>query len=126
MAVTARVAGASLARVLEALPCGHRTLPLDEAHVVVGPTGVFALTHGLPDLDQAARRVSAAARALRELLAQRLSWAPFVDALVVVDGAAGRAEVAAVVPSRLLADVLTSGRPVLTGVEVDRIVTALA
>jgi hypothetical protein len=115
----------SLDGVVDGLPAPWVALPDDFGWVVIGPTGAFALTSGDPDVPGAGLKVARAAAATRAALAARLSWAPFVDPLVVVDGPAPPAEDAAVVPARLLADVLTSGPVVLQEDQIARIVQAL-
>ena len=111
----------SVDRVIESLPEAYHAVTIDHGLLVVGPTGVFAVTDDEPDVDTAAHRIARTASELRAELASRLSWAPFVDPIVVVDGQATRTEVAGVVPTRLLAGVLTGGRPLLGADEVERI-----
>lgn len=127
---------AALEEVVRDLPEGYVALAFGDAHVVVGPTGAFAVadTRGA-DLRDAAERVVAVARELRHRLVAALSWAPFVDAIVVADqvGPAGRRHGArapgldaSVVPRRIVRSVLTSGRPQLSPDDVRRICAALA
>jgi hypothetical protein len=92
-----------------------------QERIVVGPTGAFALTLPEPDVETAARRVSTAASEVRKYVAAALSWAPFVDALIVVDGPGGRVESVGLVPSRLLTRMLTDGPCLLDDHLVDRI-----
>lgn len=145
-----RRAADSLDDVLRELPEGYVALAFGGTWVVVGPTGAFALAEaGRGDLREVSRRVAAAARELRNRLVQALSWAPFVDALVVDAGARGRRGApcpqprraaspsgdasalassgdASVLPARILRSVLTSGRPCLSPAEVARIHAALS
>ena len=96
-----------------------------QERIVVGPTGAFALTTPDPDVETAARRVGRAAGEVRGYLVAALSWAPFVDALVVVEGDGGRVETVGVVPSRLLTRMITDGPQVLGHELVDRIVAEI-
>lgn len=145
-----RRAADSLDDVLQDLPEGYVALAFGEAWVVVGPTGAFALAEaGSGNVRDVARRVAAAARELRNRLVQALSWAPFVDTLVVVAGPRGRrgarypqsrcvasscrdapaltsAGDASVLPARILRGVLTSGPSCLSPTEVARIHAALS
>ena len=115
-----------LGRVMDDLPEDWHVLLLEEGHLVVGPTGAFALTTAADvEVDDAAHRIARCATRLREALVERLSWAPFVDSLVVVDGPPGTTSEASVVPPRLLADVLTNGRRLLERDDIDRIVATL-
>jgi hypothetical protein len=77
----------ALDEVVRDLPEGYVTLAFGDARLVVGPPGAFALVDAADtDVCDAARLVAATARELRHRLAGALSWAPFIDALVVVDG----------------------------------------
>lgn len=136
---------AALDEVVRDLPEGYVALAFGDTHVVVGPTGAFALAdaHGA-DIGEAAHRAVVVARELRQRLLEALSWAPFVDTLVVADGQVGSrihrwgpgaprdelrrlsAEGASVVPRRIVRSVLTAGRRQLSPAEVQRIRHALA
>jgi hypothetical protein len=91
----------------------------------VGPTGAFALTPPEPDVESAARRVGDTAGQIRKYLATALSWAPFVDALVVVDGPGGRMGSVGIVPGRLVTRMITDGPRLLDDQLVERIVNEL-
>jgi hypothetical protein len=121
-----RRTGPAWREIVAGLPDGFQAVRFGGGEVVVGPTGVFALTAAADatEVEVAAHRVVRAATELRELLAQRLSWVPFVDALVVTD-AATRSPLAAVVPHRLLDDVITGGRHQLAPAQVDGILAAV-
>ena len=120
-----RRSGAALDDVLSDLPEGYHVVAAPDAWVVVGPTGAFALTLPEPDVHVAASRIGSLAATLRGRLADALSWAPFLDPLVVVDGPGGRTDSAVLVPARLLFDVLTAGQPQLGPDQVARMVAAL-
>lgn len=111
--------------VLDDLPDGYEALDVEGVLVVVGPTGAFALCGADPDPTTAAHRVATAAARVRNTLAARLSWAPFVDPLVVVDRVTARVAEATVVPRRMLRDVLTSGHHQLGAGDIGRIVATL-
>jgi len=121
----ARAGRAAIDRTLGALPGRWRCLLHGGDRLVIGPTGAFAVGDDRPSVEQAAERVARAAGEVRDFLASVGSWAPFVDALVVVDADAMRMDRATIVPSRLLTDVLTSGPQLLADNEVDRIAERL-
>lgn len=74
------------------LPTEHLVFMLDAAWMVVGPTGVFVLVVEESTAEPAAHAV-AQAEALRERLADQISWVPFIDAMVVIaDREAARVE----------------------------------
>jgi hypothetical protein len=116
-----RSARSPLDRALSALPAEYYVMAAGEQYIVVGPTGAFALTLPQPDLPRAARRVARTANALRNSLAVALSWAPFVDAVVVVDGPGGRIDNVGLVPARMLARMITDGPRMLDHNLVSRI-----
>jgi hypothetical protein len=108
-------------RALEGLPADYHTIGHGEERVVVGPTGAFVLTLPAPDVESAARRVADAARAIRVYLAAALSWAPFVDALVVVEESGGRLGSVGIVPGRLVTRMITDGPRMLDDLLIARI-----
>jgi hypothetical protein len=120
-----RAGRAAIDHAIGALPNGWRWLLHGPDRLVIGPTGAFAIADDLPTIEQAAERVARAAVEVRDFLASALSWAPFVDALVVVDGGVPAANRATIVPTRLLTDVLTSGPQMLDEDDVDRIADQL-
>src|SRR2546430_11341241 len=87
-------------RALDALPPEFHAMASGKERIVVGPTGAFALTPPDPDVETAARRVTRTASDIRKYVAAALSWAPFVDALVVVDGAGGPGDGPGPLPTR--------------------------
>jgi hypothetical protein len=112
-------------RALDSLPSEYHAVVSGQERIVVGPTGAFALTTPEPDVETAARRVGRVAGEVRGHLVGALSWAPFVDALVVVEGAGGRVENVGVVPTRLLTRMITDGPQVLAHELVDRMVAEI-
>jgi len=126
MFASARDARTALDRTVGALPESFHAIDYGDDRVVIGPTGAFALALAEPGLEEAAERASRVASNVRHVLASRLSWAPFVEAMVVVDHAATRTGAAALVPARLLARVMTSGPCRLDEDEIDRMVVTLA
>lgn len=108
-------------RTLAALPAGYRVAERGSEHVVVGATGAFVLTAPSPDVGSAVDRVSGTAQRLRDQLARSLSWAPFVDALVVTDGDVFPSDDVGLVPARHLLHVLTDGSPLLSEGDIDAI-----
>jgi hypothetical protein len=116
-------ARSALDRVMGGLPPAFYTLDVGPDRVVVGPTGAFALARPEPNMSTALNRVARTAQSLRQGLARALSWAPFFDALVVVDEATSRT--AGTVPLRLVEPLLTAGPCLIDESEVDRIALTL-
>lgn len=112
--------------VLADLPRGYHALDYGDAVIVFGPTGAFALATDDADIDSAAHRAAEAALEVRDRLCQALSWAPFVDALVVVDSTCGHTAEATLVPRRRLRDVLTAGGVCLRDRDIGRMLRALS
>lgn len=79
---TSRSVLVDLESELRSLPADHVVFVLDDAWLVVGPTGVFVVADGDEDLGAATRRVAARADALRTRLADEMPFVPFVDAVV--------------------------------------------
>ena len=112
-------------RALDGLPVEYHTITSGEERFVVGPTGAFALTSPEPDVEAAARRVADTASEIRKYLAAALSWAPFVDALVVVEGPGGRVGSVGIVPGRLVPRMITDAPRLLDDELVERIITEI-
>lgn len=91
------------------LPGEYLQVPFDDARFVAGPTGVFVITEGADDIVGAGERAVSLAAQLRSLFAERLSWAPFVDALVVAEPVSCDAAGATVVPARHVSGLMTEG-----------------
>jgi hypothetical protein len=120
-----RSARSPIDRALDGLPPDYHVLASGQERIVIGPTGAFALTAPDPDAETAARRVGRAAGDVRTHLVAALSWAPFIDALVVVEADAGRVENVGVVPNRLLVRMITDGPEVLDHELVGRMVAQI-
>jgi hypothetical protein len=120
-----RSARSPIDRALDSLPSEYHAMAAGRERLVVGPTGAFALTTPEPDVETAASRVGQAAADVRSWLVAALSWAPFVDALVVVEGEGGRVDSVGLVPSRLLARMITDGPQVIDHELVDRMVAEI-
>lgn len=110
-----------LGELAHLLPAGWQAREFSGTCVVVGPTGVFVVADDDDNLAVSTRIAVRAAAELRERIAASLSWAPFVDALVVSDQSAPPSSEATVVPPRLALDVLTTGTVQLRPAEVARI-----
>jgi hypothetical protein len=81
---------AVLDAVVRDLPEDYVALAFGEVRVVVGPTGAFVLADAShSEVGAVARRLAAVARELRHRLVDALSWAPFLDALVVAPNGHG-------------------------------------
>lgn len=97
------------------LPLEYVVQRVDDHWVVVGPTGIFVVGRARGDVAASAERTSALAHELRAALSERISWVPFVDAIVVATGDHGGLA-CTVVPLDLLVVALTSG-----GVTIDAV-----
>jgi hypothetical protein len=103
-------------RALAALPGDFCLAGAGTARLVVGPPGAFVLEACTPvRLDVSAARVAGLAVATRAILADHVSWVPFVDGLVVLDGGRATHPAVTVVPSDLLLDTLVQGPEVIDG-----------
>jgi hypothetical protein len=120
-----RSARPSIDRALEALPADYHTIAEGQERIVIGPTGAFALTPADPDVDASARRVADLAAEIRKYLAAALSWAPFVDAFVVVEGPGGRVGSVGIVPARMVTRMITDGPCLLDDQLIERITTEI-
>jgi hypothetical protein len=90
------------------LPLEYVVQRVDNHWVVVGPTGIFVVGRARGDVAASAEQTSALAHELRAALSERISWVPFVDAILVADGDHGGLA-CTVVPLDLLVVALTSG-----------------
>ena len=113
-------------RALDALPADYHMIASGQERLVVGPTGAFALTPPEPNVEASARRVADAASEIRKYLAASLSWAPFVDAVVVVEGPGGRVGSVGMVPGRMVTRMITDGPRLLDDQLVERIIAEIS
>jgi hypothetical protein len=86
---------------------------LEEARLVIGPSGAFVLVPAQLDLGAAADWAQDLAHRTRGVLAHHISWVPFIDAAVVTSGDRRGAAAAIVVPVDLLGELLVEGPPVI-------------
>lgn len=110
-----------VAAVLASLPPAYRVVPLADADVVLGPPGAFVVAAGNGNVQDIADRLVGRAVRLRAALAERMSWVPFIDALVVADHPGAHAVAATVVPADLLDQTLVQGTPMLSDESVTRL-----
>ena len=120
-----RAEGSPLDHLLEDLPAEYHAVDLDDGRVVVGPTGAFVVAEAGRDVRTAARRLARVAERCRTVLADRLSWAPFVDPLVVSDRRPHGRVAAAVVSRHLVRETLLRGPSLLSRDRVQRIADVL-
>lgn len=76
-----RLTAAPLDEQLRGLPSSVSVYVLDEAWLVVSPSGLFVLTEDQGDLAAAARRAADRADTVRLELSDQLVWVPFIDAM---------------------------------------------
>ena len=83
--------------------------------MVVGPSGVFVVTHPEPDLESSARRVLARADDVRVRLEKELDWVPFVDAVIASPRLEDRGSLPCLaVPVNELPGLVTEGPQIIT------------
>lgn len=105
--------------VLASLPAEFVVASQHDTRLAVGPPGAFVLA-SVPtpidddELDQLIVRAEAATAATRVILADHLSWVPFIDTLLVVAGDPPRRPHATFAAVDLLADMIVEGRPVVS------------
>ena len=115
-----------LDHLLDGLPADHRVIRVGEGRVVIGPTGAFVLAEAGRDVRSAARRAARVAESCRAVLADRLSWAPFVDSLVVTDRRPHGPVMASVVSPRLVQETLVRGPRLISRTRIERIAAVLS
>ncbi len=120
-------AGASVDDLLDDLPAGYAVLSVAAGRLVVGPTGVFLVAEAVGDPPVAPTDLGRLAAYHREILAEQLGAAPFIDTLVVVPDRWRDHPVpgASAVSVRLLRDTVVSGPVLLAAGEVERIARVL-
>ena len=107
---TSRSTVSGLSRELHGLPPQHLTYLLDDAWLVVGPTGLFVLLEDEGDIAAAAAAVVRYAGELRSRLCDTLAWVPFVDAVVITnDPRSCSVPECLVVPIDMLRDMICNG-----------------
>ena len=101
---------------LRSLPADHVVFVLEDAWLVVGPTGVFVVAHDDCDLDSTAVRVAGRADAVRARLADEMPVVPFVDAVVTTnDVDFDPVQPALVIPVDLVRFTICEGRTIVEG-----------
>lgn len=102
-------------RSLAALPGDFAVAGAGTTRLVIGPPGAFVLEGCAPErLEVGAARVAGLAVATRGILADHVSWVPFVDGLVVVADRSPSHPSVTVVPVDLLVDTLVQGPEVVS------------
>jgi len=109
------------ADILDDLPRAYRCLAMGPGYLVLGPTGAFVVGDGTRNPRSVARELAQWASRFRAAVGDVLSWAPFVDVLVVADRPRIRLESASVVSPDMLVDVLVSGAEMLLPDAVDQL-----
>lgn len=102
-----------LADLLGELPDGFHCVQDGPGWLVIGPTGAFMVGEGHRDPATAGQQLALAAGHFRAAVADALSWAPFVDVLVVAEDHPVVAPAASVVTLEMVVDTLTAGPPML-------------
>ncbi|MEZ5144923.1 MAG: hypothetical protein R2726_20760 [Acidimicrobiales bacterium] len=102
-------------RSLAVLPGDFAVAGAGATRLVIGPPGAFVLEGCAPErLEVGAARVAGLAAATRAILADHVSWVPFVDGLVVVAGRTDPHPSVTMVPVDLLVDTLVQGPEVVS------------
>jgi hypothetical protein len=109
------------AHLLAELPGSYRWLDTGHGHLVIGPTGAFVIGEGGRNPALVAHELAHWAGRLRAAVGAVLSWAPFVDVLVVADRTKVKVESASVVTPDMLIDTLVSGPELLDPEAVDQL-----
>lgn len=104
-----QVAAEDLDAVLAKLPASFAIGARRSARFVAGPSGAFVVLPASDDLDADAGRLLEITSATRASLADHLSWAPFLDSLLVTPDQIAQPAAATVVPLDLLDEVLRDG-----------------
>jgi hypothetical protein len=105
--------------VLSQLPSDWVIGGLDEARLVIGPSGAFVLVPGDGELAATAERAQGLASRTRAVLARHLSWVPFIDAAIVTATDQPTVAAAVVVPVDLLGELLIEGPPTIDAPAMD-------
>jgi len=113
-----RTARDALKSVLADLPAGFRAAPVGVSWFLAGPTGTF-LVAAEEDLDDPVQ-VGRLATQVRTVLAQHLTWVPFVHALLVSDKNV-TVHKATVVPTDMVRVALTDGRVTIEAATLEKI-----
>jgi hypothetical protein len=122
--LTFREAGAFGAEeTLLVLPDGFHAVTTKVGALVVGPTGAYLVVDGddVGDEAEAGSVAASAATDLRRALAERTTWVPFIEPLVVSSNASPQSR-ASVVPRDLLVTVISEGHETVDDATVRRIV----
>ncbi|MCU1354029.1 MAG: hypothetical protein JWM05_3238 [Acidimicrobiales bacterium] len=114
-----RSSGVDLDDLLTSLPSSFVTCPLPGATLVAGPSGVYLVVERAAESPEPPDP-AALASAVRVVLADHLTLAPFVHPLVLVDDDASSATVT-VVPRSLLLEALTDGPRLVDDVTIRRL-----
>lgn len=105
-----RVSPASLSDTLRGLGNAVTVFDVDDAWLVVGPTGLFVLTEDTGDLPAAAGRAAERAGRVRLRLSDELVWVPFIDAMCVTSVVAfDPSQPCLIVPHDLVVHTVTGG-----------------
>ncbi|MCX7619884.1 MAG: hypothetical protein N2037_03440 [Acidimicrobiales bacterium] len=115
----------SIDGVLDSLPDEFAVASDDDLRLVIGPSGAFVLSISLagnsPDLNSLAERVSQRTAATRSILADHLTWVPFIDGVVVGNGTALSRAPVTVIPFDLLHETITEGRELIASTTISQI-----
>lgn len=110
-----------LTDVLSELPERFHCVQDDSGWLVVGPTGAFMVGEGARNPRAAGQQLARAAGRFRSAVADELSWAPFVDVLVVAGDQDVVLPAASLVTLDMVIDTITAGPPMLDDETVARL-----
>lgn len=115
----------SVDEVLDALSDDFAVASDQDLRLVIGPSGAFVLSVSpsgtSSDLESLAARVSQHTASTRSVLADHLTWVPFIDSVVIGDLTHTSGTPVTVVPLDLLHETITEGRPVISATTLSRI-----
>lgn len=117
---TTRTRPPTLEGVLAALPDPITVYIVEGTYFVVAPSGLFVVAENPIDLAVGAAAAANGADRIRDTLATRLPWVPFVDAVVVSDRD-GDGLPALTVPIDLVASTILGGPDVIDRPTLERL-----
>lgn len=91
------------------LPDEYMVRRLDGHWLVAGPTGLFVIGQMGSDTQQSTVDLARTAQQVRESLALRIAWVPFVDTMLISSSSNGAEAGCPIVDPRMIASVILDG-----------------